>query len=623
MVQHYHPSLVVASIVVAMLASYTALNFALRLRGATGAVAWLWLLGGGFAMGTGIWSMHFVGMLALSLPMALSYDGWITALSMLIAVVVSTFALRMASRERLSQARLTGAGIAMGIGICAMHYVGMAAIRLQPPITYEPLWVLASFAIAIAASFGALGIVFSSRDENQWPRLTMGGVAMGFAIAGMHYAGMAAAQFPPGATSDGSALMATSRLAWLLTIVSSLILVSALLALIMDARTTARRLRIQASLAAAQRESRARDEFLAMLGHELRNPLASIFNAVFLLDRAQAQTADWKYARDMIERQSLHLKRLLDDLLDVGRAVSGKMSLDLQPLDLDVVVKSALDMLASAGRTPGRRIDYRGASVWVRGDRTRLEQVVNNLVCNAVDHTPSDGSIELRLAEVSDMARLTVRDYGAGLDAETAARVFELFYQARQAVQRPKGGMGIGLTLVRRIAELHGGRADVSSQGRGKGATFTVTLPAIEPPPVMPQLERRSDPRHRCAVLIVEDSEDARQSLRRLLELEGHRVHSAGDGASGLAALLELQPDIALIDIGLPALDGYDLARQARAAGVRTRLIAISGYGLAEDKAKAGAAGFDDHITKPASIEQVLDLVSQAGCASQSGPPKP
>jgi len=437
-------------------------------------------------------------------------------------------------------------------------------------------------------------------------------VAMGFAIAGMHYAGMAAAQFPLGARSEGSALMATGRLAWLLIILSSLILVSALLALIMDARATARRLRIQASLAAAQRESRARDEFLAMLGHELRNPLASIFNAVFLLDRAEAQSADWKYARDMIERQTLHLKRLLDDLLDVGRAVSGKISLDLQPLDLDVVVKSALEMLASAGRTQARRIDYCGASVWVRGDRTRLEQVVNNLVSNAVDHTPSDGSIELRLAEVSDMARLTVRDYGAGLDAETAARVFELFYQARQPVQRPKGGLGIGLTLVRRIAELHGGRADVASEGPGKGATFTVTLPAIEPPPVMPQLEPRSRARHRCAVLIVEDSEDARQSLRRLLELEGHRVHSAGDGASGLAALLELQPDIALIDIGLPELDGYELARQARAAGVRTRLIAISGYGLAEDKAKAAAAGFDDHITKPARIEQVLDVVSQA-----------
>src|SRR5438477_11195136 len=172
--QHYNYGFVFVSVAVAILASYTALTLAVRIWATTGWPARAWLLGGGFAMGTGIWSMHFVGMLALSLPMALSYDGWITALSMLIAVVVSTFALRMASRERLSQARLTGAGIAMGIGICAMHYVRMAAIRLQPPITYEPLWVLASFAIAIAASFGALGIVFSSRDENQWPRLTIG-----------------------------------------------------------------------------------------------------------------------------------------------------------------------------------------------------------------------------------------------------------------------------------------------------------------------------------------------------------------------------------------------------------------------------------------------------------------
>src|SRR2546423_3749158 len=154
MVQHYHPSLVVASIVVAMLASYTALNFALRLRGATGAVAWLWLLGGGFAMGTGIWSMHFVGMLALSLPMALSYDGWITALSMLIPVVVSTFALRIASRERLRRAHLSGARLAMGIGLCPMHYVGKAGIRLQASLTYVPLWVVGSLAIAIPASVG-------------------------------------------------------------------------------------------------------------------------------------------------------------------------------------------------------------------------------------------------------------------------------------------------------------------------------------------------------------------------------------------------------------------------------------------------------------------------------------
>jgi signal transduction histidine kinase/CheY-like chemotaxis protein len=612
MPQHYHPSLVVASIVVAILASYTALTFALRLRGATGPAAGLWLLGGGFAMGIGIWSMHFVGMLALALPIALSYDGWVTALSMVIAVAVSTFALRIASRERLGRARLIGAGIAMGIGICAMHYVGMAAIRLQPPITYDPLWVIASFAIAIAASFGALGLVFTSGEETPWGRLFMGGVAMGFAIAGMHYAGMAAAHFPQLAASEGRALVATSRLAWLLIVLSSLILLGALFALIMDARTTARRMRIQATLAAAQRESRARDEFLAMLGHELRNPLASIFNAVFLLDRAPPRSEQWTFARDMIERQAVHLKRLLDDLLDVGRAVSGKISLDLQPLELQSVVAGALQMLAAAGRTGERRIELDGAEVWVRGDRTRLEQVVSNLVSNAVDHTPVNGLVEVRVAREGETARLTVRDFGAGLEPAAAARVFELFYQAKQSRERPRGGLGIGLTLVRRIAELHGGEATVSSEGLGKGASFSVTLPAIEPPARAAAPERRSRARSRCSVVLIEDSDDARQSLRMLLEMDGHRVETAADGPSGLAKLVEVQPDIALVDIGLPGMDGHELARRARAHGVRSRLIAISGYGLAEDKARAAEAGFDAHLTKPASIERVLELVSQA-----------
>jgi NO-binding membrane sensor protein with MHYT domain/ActR/RegA family two-component response regulator/two-component sensor histidine kinase len=615
MPQHYHPGLVAASIVVAILASYTALTLAAHLRGASGRMAWIWLVGGGFAMGVGIWSMHFVGMLALTLAIALAYDGWITAASMLIAIVVSTFALRIASREQLSRPRLIAAGVAMGSGICAMHYVGMAAIQLQPPIRYDPWWLIASFVIAVGASFGALGIAFASRDHNAWgvPRLALGAVGMGVAIAGMHYAGMAAAQFPARATTHGSALVASDRLAWLVTIISSLVLLGALLALIADARATARRLRFQSSLAAAEFASRARDEFLAMLSHELRNPLSAIFNAVFILDRAPPKSDEWRFARDIIERQSLHLKRLLEDLLDVGRAVSGKISLELQPLDLQSVVAAALGMLATAGRTRERRVAFQGPSVWVRGDRTRLEQIVSNLVSNAVDHTAPNGLIEVQLGRENGTARLTVRDDGAGLEPASAARVFELFYQGSQPLQRPRGGLGIGLTLVRRIAELHGGGAEVASAGPGKGASFSVTLPAIEAPAGFASTSPRPAARSSSHVLVIEDSDDARESLQRLLEREGHRVDAATDGASGLAALLALRPDIALIDIGLPGFDGYEVARRARAAGVRSRLVAISGYGLAEDKKQAAEAGFDTHLTKPASIERVLDEVRQAG----------
>jgi NO-binding membrane sensor protein with MHYT domain/CheY-like chemotaxis protein/nitrogen-specific signal transduction histidine kinase len=616
MAQHYHHGLVALSILVAILASYTALTLALRIRSAAaGWPAHAWLTGGGFAMGIGIWAMHFVGMLALSLPIAIAYDIGTTALSMLIAIAVSTFALRIASREQLTRPRLIAAAIAMGIGICSMHYVGMAAIEIRPAIRYDPYWVSASFAIAIAASFAALWVAFSTREESRWStyRLVLGGVVMGFAIAGMHYAGMAAAQFPSGAASAASSLMDrdTGWLAGSVSTISVFILIATLLIALMDARATARRMRMQASLAAAREDSRAKDEFLALLGHELRNPLASMANAIFLLEHAQPRSEEWRFAHEVIKRQAAHVGRMVDDLLDVGRAVSGKMALDVQPFDLEEVVRRALDTLATAGKTRGRRIDYRGTSVWVRADRARLEQVVSNLVANAAEHSPEAGLIEVRLERRDAEAQLQVRDYGAGLDRETAPRVFDVFFQANHGVYRAKGGLGLGLTLVKRIVELHAGGVDVASEGLGRGTTFTVVLPAIAAPSTNVGREPQARAVAKRSVLVVEDADDARQTLRSILELDGHEVHTAADGASGLAVLLELRPDIALIDIGLPALNGYELASRARAAGVRSRLVALTGYGRPEDKAEASRAGFDLHLTKPASAERVLSLVSE------------
>jgi NO-binding membrane sensor protein with MHYT domain/CheY-like chemotaxis protein len=612
MPQHYHHGLVLISLVVAILASYTALTLALRIRSSTGWPARAWLVGGGFAMGIGIWAMHFVGMLALRLPIPINYELSITVLSMVIAIAVSTFALHIASRSQVSRPRLVLAGVAMGVGICTMHYVGMAAIMIDPPIRYELAWVAASLAIAIAASFAALWVAFNTRDDAAWQyRLALGAIVMGFAIAGMHYAGMVAAHFPANALGAEGVLMDRPWLAGSVSTISVFILLATLLLSMMDAQAAARRRRIQASLAEARQQSRGKDEFLAMLGHELRNPLAAIANASFLLKRSPAGSSEWKFAQDVIERQSFHLKRLVDDLLDVGRAISGKMALDLQPVEFHAIVQSALDMLATAGKTQERRIDWRGENVWVSGDRTRLHQVVTNLVTNAAEHSAQAGLIEVRLAREGMSARLTVRDSGAGIEAEAAAHVFEPFFQANQGLQRAKGGLGLGLTLVRRIAELHGGEVELESEGLGKGALFTVRLPAIEAPVLAPVRRSRAAGRSRRDVLVIEDSADARQSLRMTLEIGGHRVRTAADGVSGLQSLLEVEPDVAIIDIGLPQLDGYEVARRARSAGVRARLVALTGYGLAEDRAQARQAGFDVHLTKPAASEEVLALVAE------------
>ncbi len=613
MTQHYHQGLVLVSLLVAILASYTALTLALRIRVASRQAAPVWLVGGGFAMGVGIWSMHFVGMLALHLPVDIAYDLAITLLSLLIAIVVSTFALHIASRERVGTTSLVSAGIAMGMGICAMHYVGMAAIEITPSIRYDPWWVTVSVIVAIAASFAALGIAFTPHEGAAWHRhrTVLGAVGMGVAITGMHYAGMFAAKFP----ADAHSVATVVNKAWLagsVTMMTLFVLLATLLLSLLEARATARTARIQASLTEATATSRAKDEFLAMLGHELRNPLASIGNAAHLIGRATPNSREWQFAHEVIVRQSTHLAHIVDDLFDVGRAIAGKISLARQPLDLHLAVEEALHAVRAAGKTAGRRVELGGASAWVDADRTRVGQVVSNLVANAVQHTGENGRIALRVAAQGGEAVLTVEDDGAGMDPETAARAFELFFQARQGSDRKKGGLGIGLTLARRIVEMHGGTITATSDGPGRGSAFTIRLPAIAMPRTAPAGDAHAAPRGGRKVVIVEDSRDTRLSLQKVLESEGHTVHTAADGPSGLDAILELDPDVALVDIGLPGLDGYGLAQRLRFAGIRTFLVALTAYGLSEDKSRAHEAGFDAHITKPAPMEDLLKLVAGA-----------
>ncbi len=613
MAQHYHHWLVLVSILVAILASYTALTLALRIRVAPRQIAPAWLLGGGVAMGIGIWSMHFVGMLALTLPIEIAYNIGVTLLSLVIAIVVSTFALHIASQNQVARTALVGAAFAMGVGICAMHYVGMAAIEITPPITYDAFWVALSFGIAIAASFAALGVAFSAVRKSGWRQYhrALGAVGMGLAIAGMHYVGMVAAEFPQSAASGGT----TVDKGWLAGSVATItlvVLVGTLLLSLIEARASARAETMRASLAEVAETNRAKDEFLAMLGHELRNPLASISNAVHLLQHPETSSAHRQFAQEVIARQSLHLTRIVDDLLDVGRAIKGKMVLHRKPMEIQSTVAAALRALRTAGVTASRHIELTGATAWVDADRTRIEQVVYNLVSNAVQHTKEGGRIDVHVAAVGDSVEVAVSDDGAGMDADTTSRAFELFFQGHQGPERKRGGLGIGLTLVRRIVDLHGGAIEATSGGLGSGATFNLRLPTIARPAVTEAAVAETGTRATRRVVIVEDSEDARVSLQRILEHEGHTVHTAADGPSGFDAIAQLKPDVALIDIGLPGLDGYRLAEQLRSTGVRTYLIALTGYGLPEDRSRAHDSGFDAHMTKPPAMDRLLALVATA-----------
>jgi signal transduction histidine kinase len=374
--------------------------------------------------------------------------------------------------------------------------------------------------------------------------------------------------------------------------------------------------REQDARAAAEAASRAKDEFLAMLGHELRNPLGAIANASRLLDHPRIDAESSRHAREVISRQVEHLGRLTDDLLDAGRAIMGKIVLERQPLDLAALVARTLGTLGTAGRFGAHRLEKDLQPVWINADDTRMEQIVANLVGNALKFTPAGGTISVGVKRAGDDAILSVRDTGVGMSAELASRAFELFVQGDAALDRGQGGLGIGLTLVRRLAELHGGTASAASGGPGSGSEFTVRLPAVPAP--APRSSRKPDVENvgERDILIVEDNADAAETLRRLLELSGHRVRVERDGVAGLEALLSRPPQIALVDIGLPRMDGYELVRRLRGAmdgGRPPFLVAVTGYGLPEDRERALASGFDEHLAKPVEPSALASVLAKGG----------
>jgi signal transduction histidine kinase len=362
--------------------------------------------------------------------------------------------------------------------------------------------------------------------------------------------------------------------------------------------------------AAAEQANRAKDEFLAMLGHELRNPVAAVSNAASILAMQSRTPAQVDFAAGVIQRQVGHLKRLIDDLLDVGRVMTGKIILDLRPLDLQSVVQHVVTTLKTAGTLDKHRLEVQTAPVWVSGDQTRMEQILTNLLVNAATYTPAGGSIGVGLAEENGEAVLRVSDSGIGIAPEDRARIFELFFQGEPSGQRAQSGLGIGLTLVKRLVELHGGSVSVESEGRGRGARFTVRMA------IAAAVVRRTSEFLKLGpartVLLVEDNADERETLRVALELHGHRVLQAGDAHSALAVLRTGHPSVAIIDIGLPGMDGYGLARELRSRHNELALVALTGYGTVADARRAKEAGFQRHLTKPIEVAELAAIISRA-----------
>lgn len=367
----------------------------------------------------------------------------------------------------------------------------------------------------------------------------------------------------------------------------------------------------QRARAAAEAANRGKDEFLAMLGHELRNPLSVIANAVAVMDRAGADAAVAMRSRDIVTRQVNHLKQLVDDLLDVARVTTGKIVLNTRALDLAKIARRSIAVLQDAHRFTGHQIEAELAETWVAADETRIEQILTNLLENAAKYTPPGGRIRVRVMPDERTSVLEVSDTGAGIAPNLLPYVFDIFTQGERTLDRSQGGLGLGLTLVRRLVELHHGSVTAASDGLGRGARFTVVLPRIdapaaaaEAPPATPSSARR------LRILIVEDNADGRETLKTMLTLYGHQVYEAADGVSGAELAISIRPDLALIDIGLPGIDGYEVARRVRASTHgEVKLVAFTGYGQEEDMQRAKLAGFDACLVKPiepAALERIL-----------------
>lgn len=361
--------------------------------------------------------------------------------------------------------------------------------------------------------------------------------------------------------------------------------------------------------------NRRKDDFLAMLAHELRNPMAPISTAAQLLKAAPGNPAQVERAADVIARQVRHMTELVDDLLDVSRVTRGLVELDRKPVAIKGALTHAIEQVRPLMEARGHQLTTRMAAgdPWVLGDRTRLVQVFSNLLNNAAKYTPPNGALSVAMAVAGAQVEVRIADTGIGIDAQLMPQVFELFTQGERTPDRAQGGLGLGLALVKSLVELHGGRVAAESEGAGRGSTFIVTLPLLEAgAPDAPAESRAARPAsENLRVMVVDDNRDAADTLGMLLESLGHQVRVFNDPAKAIEALESAPADVFVLDIGLPGMDGYALARHLRAHphGKAATFIALTGYGSEADRRRGGEAGFDHYLVKPANLEQLLGLM--------------